>query len=219
MLHLIQNHPEVPPGLYAAALQERGRPFRIVRPDLGEELPPPGATIVFGGYMGVHDSDRFPFLLRLRRYIRQCLETDVPFFGICLGGQLLAAELGAEVSSNRNGEKGVCRIVVNAAEQNDPFLAGLPAELTVFQWHNDSFAVPAAARPLAASPVCPGQAFRYGRAIGVQFHPEVDAGIVACWSRHNSDRERLQNDFAAAAPGLRQSGLQMLDNFLAGCDL
>jgi GMP synthase-like glutamine amidotransferase len=61
--------------------------------------------------------------------------------------------------------------------------AGAPPEIEPgpwFQFHHDSFTLPPAARLLASSPVGP-QAFQYGSALGVQFHPEVTPGIVGRW--------------------------------------
>ena len=69
------------------------------------------------------------------------------------------------------------------------------AEGPWFQWHGDRFTIPAGATELARSPIGP-QAFRAGRSVGVQFHPEVDVTIVADWLDGRSAGEA---DFAAAA--------------------
>jgi GMP synthase-like glutamine amidotransferase len=55
-----------------------------------------------------------------------------------------------------------------------------------FQFHRDTFTVPPAARLLATSPVGP-QAFSYGSALAVQFHPEVTPGIVARWAEDDPE--------------------------------
>ena len=81
--------------------------------------------------------------------------------------------------------------------------AGTPSRVTWsgsrqgpwFQWHGDRFTIPAGATELARSPIGP-QAFRAGRSVGVQFHPEVDVTIVADWLDGRSAGEA---DFAAAA--------------------
>ena len=39
MIYLIQNHPDVPAGIYGELLQKARLPFQVIRPDLGESLP------------------------------------------------------------------------------------------------------------------------------------------------------------------------------------
>jgi GMP synthase-like glutamine amidotransferase len=212
---IIQNDPEVPAGVFAELLREWRVPFRVFRADLGEALPVvTEALIVLGGTMGVHDEARHPFLNAVKVAMRRALADGTPLFGICLGGQLLADLAGGVVTSGGCGEKGVVTVSLTAAGTNDPLFAGVAAEFPVFQWHDDSFAVPPGAAHLAASAACPGQALRLGTACGVQFHPEVDAAIVAAWSRGDDNRVQLQRDFAAVAQSHRQLARQLLGNFL-----
>lgn len=222
MIYLIQNHPDVPAGIYDELLQKARIPFRTIRPDLGEALPAPqsaSAVIVLGGYMGVHDEEEFPFLGELKTFTRSCVAVDTPFFGICLGGQLLAAVLGGEVTAKQRGEKGLCTLTLTGAGQSDPLFSGVPASFSAFQWHNDSFALPPDAVLLASSADCPGQAFRYGRAWGVQFHPEVDLEIVRSWTRESYNTSEYQKNFSRGEIELRSFGTRLLGNFLAvaGC--
>jgi GMP synthase-like glutamine amidotransferase len=222
MIYIIQNHPEVPAGIYGELLKTARIPFQTIRPDLGESLPAPQsatAVIVLGGYMGVHDEGEFPFLVELKTFILDCVASDLPFFGICLGGQLLATVLGGEVTARQRGEKGLCPLSLTRAGQSDPLFAGVPASFAAFQWHNDSFALPPESILLATSADCPGQAFRYGRAWGVQFHPEVDLEIVRSWTRESRSASAYQHDFSRGEIELRSFGTRLLGNFLeiAGC--
>lgn len=202
MLLIIQNDPEVPPGNFSDTIARMGVPCRIVHPYSGEALPPPvkiSAVIVLGGAMGVHDTAKYPFLVELKEYIRSCMESEMPFLGICLGGQLLADILGGEVTSNSPcGEKGTMTVTLTSAGKEDPLFAGIPRQFISFQWHNDSFAVPSGGTLLASSDACPGQAFRFGRcAWGTQFHPEVDRAIVDCWARWTSETSSRVDEFLA----------------------
>ncbi len=100
MLLIIQNDPEVPPGNFNDTIGELRVPCRIVHPYSGEALPPVGdisAAIVLGGAMGVHDTAKHPFLVGVKAFIRECVQTETPFLGVCLGGQLLADVLGGRV--------------------------------------------------------------------------------------------------------------------------
>lgn len=222
MISIIQNHPEVPAGIFGELLQKARIPFQTIRPDLGESLPSPQsatAVIVLGGYMGVHDEEQFPFLGELKTFTRSCVAVDTPFLGICLGGQLLAAVLGGEVMPQHRGEKGLCALTLTGAGQSDPLFAGVPAAFSAFQWHNDSFTLPPETVLLASSADCPGQAFRFGRAWGVQFHPEVDLDVVRVWSAGSRNGPEFQKDFSCAEIELRSFGARLLGNFLeaAGC--
>jgi GMP synthase-like glutamine amidotransferase len=216
MLHIIQNDPRVPAGVFGEILRQRNLPCRTVHPYAGEALPSEGtAVIVLGGTMGVHDESAFPFLLPLKDYLRRSVEVGTPLLGVCLGGQLLAEVTGGRVTSRCRGEKGLQDIRLTAAGQNDPLFADFPPIFTAFGWHNDSFEPPVAALQLAFSTTCPGQAFRVGNAWGVQFHPEVDGEIVAAWSAKVDPEGCYAAEFAAAEVGHRAMARQLLENFLA----
>ena len=57
-----------------------------------------------------------------------------------------------------------------------------------FQFHADRCVVPASATVLATTEVCV-QAFRVGRHLGVQFHPELDAAQLSRWLKAGADEE------------------------------
>jgi GMP synthase (glutamine-hydrolysing) len=222
MLIIIENDPQVPAGTYGETLASRGIPHRLVRCHAGEALPDPAdccAVIVLGGAMGVHDTPDYPFLADVKAFIRAVVARQVPFLGICLGGQLLAESLEGSVTSCCWGEQGTLPVALTPAGAVDPLFAGMPDPFTTFQWHNDCFTPPAGALLLAGSPACPHQAFRLGvNAYGLQFHPEVDASIVALWSRETpataARSARFVADFTAAAADYGPASRLLLDNFL-----
>jgi GMP synthase (glutamine-hydrolysing) len=219
MLIIVQNDNDVPAGDYGLFLAEAGVPFRIIRPDEGEFFPPcseVSGVILLGGAMGVHDVERFPFLYRVKQAIREWVGESIPYLGICLGGQLLADVCGGMVTSGRCGEKGIHSVVLSTAGKQDPLFAGVPEEIVTFQWHNDSFSVPEKGVLLASSPVCPGQAFRFGtNAYGLQFHPEVDRAIVALWAGESPETaQRYLDDFTSFEGQYRSASRCILRNFL-----
>jgi GMP synthase-like glutamine amidotransferase len=218
MLYFIQNDPRVPGGIYGQYLQDKELPHRTVHLYAGEPLPAPAETtavIVLGGYMGVHDESEYPFLRPLKACMRRLAEAGTPLLGICLGGQLLAEVLGGEVRSRHRGEKGLQEIRLTSGGHDDPLFAGLPPAFAAFEWHNDSFDLPPGALHLASSAACPGQAFRYRNAWGVQFHPEVDRGIVAAWSAAVDPTGGHAAQFAAGEATHRAVAQGLLANFLA----
>jgi GMP synthase (glutamine-hydrolysing) len=72
-------------------------------------------------------------------------------------------------------------IVPTADGLNDPLLGACRPGDHVFEWHEDTFDLPAGATLLAFGRSVPSQAFRIGSAWGVQFHPEVDAAEIDQW--------------------------------------
>jgi GMP synthase (glutamine-hydrolysing) len=229
MLLIIQNDPEVPPGNFGETVRSLDIPCRIVHPYRGENIPPiseASAAIVLGGAMGVHDTAEHPFLVQVRSFIGECVRTETPFLGVCLGGQLLADLFGGYVTANSpHGEKGTMEVFLTAAGREDPLFARIPHEFVTFQWHNDSFEPPRGGTLLASSSACAGQAFRIGAmAWGTQFHPEVERSIVDCWARWTGETaphaERFLTDFISAEQSYLEVSRRLLGNFLriAGFD-
>jgi GMP synthase-like glutamine amidotransferase len=219
MLHIIQNDPEVPPG---NLLDFIAVPYVVCHPYRDGALPDVAqisALLVLGGAMGANDDSRYPFLSNLKILIRSCVESGIPYLGVCLGGQLLAAALGAKVVSHRWEELGTLSVKLNGAGKNDPLFRGFPEEFTTFQWHHDSFDIPEDGELLASSAACPNQAFRIGgNAWGLQFHPEVTEPIIrdwCAWDHSTSARtEELVAAFFCNEEKYREDSRRLLGNFL-----
>jgi GMP synthase (glutamine-hydrolysing) len=173
-----------PPGAYEDVLIERGARIARVELDAGEPLPDWrgfDAIVAMGGPMSVNDE--LDWLIAEKAAVAEAVRAGTPFFGACLGSQLLAASLGARVYAGAAPEVGMLPVVLSDAAVADPVFAGLPRELPTLQWHGDTFDLPAGAVLLASSPAYPNQAFRWGaNAYAVQFHLEVTAGMAREWS-------------------------------------
>jgi GMP synthase (glutamine-hydrolysing) len=167
-------------------MRERGARLHRVELDEGEPLPDWrefDAMVVMGGPMGACDDADHPWLAAERECIGPAVRTGLPFFGACLGSQLLAASLGASVYTGETPEVGVLDVELTEAGRNDPLLGGLPASFPTLQWHSDSFELPPGAVGLATSPAYANQAFRVGTAAyAVQFHVEVTSDMAAEWA-------------------------------------
>jgi len=217
MLHVIQSEARVPLGAYESFLVQHDIPFRIVRLYANDSLPAAAevqALLVLGGTMGVHETDRFPWMAPLQQLMRKVAEDGTPLLGICLGGQLLAAALDGKVTANSHGERGVHQVDFTAAGKCDPLFAGLPDPLPAMQWHNDSFNLAPGAVALASSAACPVQAFRVAHAYGLQFHPEVNVAVVTDWSRKEPEAEEVTAVFAAAFASYNAVWQRLFANFL-----
>ena len=217
---IVQNDPHCPPGSCSQLLEASGHPYCTVAAFREEPFPDPAGlrgAIVLGGDMGVHETERFPYLDRVREFMGRVLHSGTPLLGICLGGQLLAQLAGGEVASpSPHGEEGICQVSLTAAGAADPLFSGVPSPFTTFQLHNDSFTPPAGAALLADSAACPAQAFRLGaRAYGVQFHPEVDGDIVRCWERLSHPPLDLFPGFQSSRTAFDADSRRIICNFIS----
>lgn len=196
---ILQHEPDDPPALVASALDELGVPFEVRRLDQGDALPVyPDETsglVVMGGSMHVHQGDEHPFLDAEKAYLRTLLKHSAPIWGICLGAQLLTVAAGGEVYERQVPEIGWTTIEKTL---DDPILHGVGSPFVAFEWHLYSCKLPPLGQ-LIAEREDGLQAFRAGgRAWGTQFHPEVDASMIARWI------EDEEKDLAHRFPGLAE---------------
>jgi GMP synthase-like glutamine amidotransferase len=206
MRALILQHIECePPGAYEDVLRERGCELERVELDEGEALPDWrafGAIVAMGGPMSVNDEDALPWLRAEKQLIAAAVRAGVPFFGACLGVQLLASALGASVYPGPAPEIGLLPVRLTEAARSDPVFAGLPEELLTFQWHGDTFDLPPGATLLAGSPAYANQAFRFGtHAYGVQFHLEVSPEMARDWALVPEYAASLESALGAGSAG------------------
>jgi GMP synthase-like glutamine amidotransferase len=143
------------------------------------------ALIVMGGPMNIYEHDRHSWLLAEKQLIRAAIDGGKRVLGICLGAQLVADQLGGEITRNAEPEIGWHDVALTDAGRRHPLLADWPSHFAAFHWHFDTFALPPGAEHLASSAGCINQAFAWdgGRVLGLQFHPEVGAAHVAGWLR------------------------------------
>jgi GMP synthase (glutamine-hydrolysing) len=219
-----------PPGVYEDVLLERRANIHRVELDEGERLPgwrEFDAIVAMGGPMSVNDEEELPWLRAEKAWIAEAVRAGTPFFGACLGVQLLAASLGGEVRPGPAPEVGFLPVSLTEAAAADPVFGELPCELRTLQWHGDTFSLPEGAVLLASSPAYPNQAFRWGRsAYGVQFHLELSREMAEEWARVPAYAEALVrvlgpgsenalvDEVAAHAKELRAHGRRMFERWL-----
>ena len=142
--------------------------------------------IFMGGPMSANDP--LPFLDRERALVAQAVERGQPLLGICLGSQLIARSLGADVHRNPEKEIGWFDLHFTEAAASDAVFTGIPGPETVFHWHSDTWELPPGAQRLAWSKACGSQAFRAGANIyGMQFHLEVTPAMIADWQMQDEN--------------------------------
>jgi len=201
-----------PPAEYGTVLTSRGHTLHPVEVDEGEPLPDwrdYGAIIAMGGPMGVYEEDAYPWLVAEKQLIGDAVRAGLPYFGACLGVQLLAAALGARVYAGPTPEVGILDVMRTEDGGSDPVASILPERFKTLQWHGDTFDLPTGGVSLFSSPMYANQGFRFGEvAYGVQFHLEVDAALADEWSRIPAYKTAAEN---VLGPG----GLDQLLNGVA----
>jgi GMP synthase-like glutamine amidotransferase len=173
-----------PPGVYEDVLRERGARLHRVEVDAGDELPDWrefSAIVAMGGPMSANDDAELPWLRKEKELVAEAVQASMPFWGVCLGVQLLAASLGARVYAGAVPEVGVLPVELTEEGRRDPVFSALPPSVPALQWHGDTFDLPPGAVRLAGSPAYPNQAFRIDHAYGVQFHLEVSSDMAREW--------------------------------------
>ncbi len=184
---LVLQHADCePPAAYEDELRARGVPLHRVLLGRDPDLPDWrrfAAIVVMGGAMGAYEDERYPWLAAEKRLIAEAVGADMPYWGVCLGAQLLAAALGARVVPGPGAELGVLPVELTEDAALDPVFARAPASFTILQWHGDTFELPAGALQLARSSLYEQQAFVLGRAYALQFHLEVTSRLADEWMR------------------------------------
>ena len=220
----VTHGPSVPGGVFEEVVEAAGHELeRWVVPLAGAPHAPAGygAVMIFGGSMHPDQDEHFPWLEPEARFLREVLESGVPALGVCLGAQLLARAAGAGVLPADSPEVGWFQIELTSAGADDPVLGTLPRRTEAFQWHHYTYELPDRAEELARSDAAT-QAFRLGRAWGIQFHAEATLAMVEDWLREDpddvTDPERLREQTRERIATWNDHGRRLCEAFLGSAE-
>lgn len=221
---VFQHAADVAPGFFAAWLEKKRLPYRVFHPYRGDAVPQDPSAFsglcFMGGPMSVNDP--LPWIGAELALIRAADAFGVPVIGHCLGGQLLAKAFSAPVTRHPVKEIGWSEVTITDAPLAARWLgADAPSSLELFQWHGESFALPAGACNFLATRLCPHQAFvieRDGYAhLGMQFHCEMTPALIRAWLEDRTwVREIEEERRATGGPGV-QDAQQMLQRVRQRC--
>lgn len=217
-------------GSFEAVLHDAGYAVRYLEAGWDDltalAREPPELLVVLGGPIGANDERDYPFLAEERNVLERRLGEDRATLGICLGAQLMARALGARVYPAPRKELGWSTLRLTQAGRDGCLEPLGPDHTPVLHWHGDTFDIPTGAERLAATEICPNQAFRYGQGgLALQFHAEVTARGLERWfighaceidATEGIGVERLRRDTRRWCPELETHGRRFLQGWLEG---
>lgn len=182
---ILQHTPDSRPFFTTTWFEQNNLSYQLVQSFKGEKIPSAEEVdwlIVLGGSMNIDDEKNFPFLREEKKLVEEILKAEKTYLGICLGGQMLAKVMGAEVRKHTEWEVGWHPVQI---ENKVLGLNKRPEreEMFMMQYHQDTFDLPKGAISFAKNSITVNQGFvtASGLAIGTQFHPEAtDAWVHDC---------------------------------------
>jgi GMP synthase (glutamine-hydrolysing) len=214
-------------GTFGPVLEEHG--YAIHYADAGIDdlasVDPvaPDLLVILGGPIGAYEEDRYPFIQTELALIGRRLAAGRPILGLCLGAQLMARAMGAEVLPGPAKEIGWGPLKLTEAGMAGP-LRHLGTE-PVMHWHGDMFDLPPGAERLASTEICPNQAFAKGPAVlACQFHPEAGSADFERWLIGHAAEiaavglspNVLRHESAMYGPAAAERGRKVIGEWLAG---
>jgi GMP synthase-like glutamine amidotransferase len=171
----------------------------------GQEIPnlaPYDFLFVLGGAQDTWQENEHMWMPAEKAAIREWVwDRAKPYFGVCLGHQLLCDALGGEVALAAEAEVGVYDVSLTPDGQEHRLFAGVESSNKVMQWHwAEVTRAPQEAKVLAASSRSAIQAVAIDdHAVSTQFHCEFSPQTMATWSSLPGYLDSLEKQNGAGA--------------------
>lgn len=212
VITVIEPEAFAPLGRLGEWLFAEGATLDVIRPWNGETVPSfeelGDGLVVLGGAMSAHDDVEHPWLADLRGLLRRVVDERLPAVTICLGAQVAAEALGGAtaVPSPHGSEGGIVDLHLTEGAADDPVFGeivddavraavrvGISTQdgtrLPAIVSHEDGVVrLPEEAILLASSEGAPVQAWRAGRLLALQHHPESNPERIEYWQARNAAR-------------------------------
>jgi len=225
-IHIIQHVSFETPAALANWCTSRGHTLQcsaIYQDGVLPEQDSFDMLILLGGPMHVYESSKYPWLDNEIKAIKDAILAEKKVFGICLGAQLIAVALDAQVTNGPFKEIGWYPVTHLNHTGHPNIFKNIPNPFDAFHWHSDTFQIPKGAYRIAESAACPNQAFQYEKhVLAIQFHLETNEQILESLIEHcpddlregpwTQDPHTMQSQ-TAQLPGIHQSLFSILDLF------
>lgn len=220
---VVQNEDDDPIHLMGRWMD--GVDLVVCRPYDGDPVPDSvdgvDGLVVMGGAMGAHDDHKAPWLPAVRELIEIASQARVPTLGICLGHQLCAVALGGDIVVNPQGRQlGLLEVGWTAEAVDDELMGPLVRPSRAMHWNDDVVVrLPEGAHRLATASTGEVQAARHAPSVwGIQWHPEVDDGLVALWANDGSlspaEKAEVLEDLARSRDDLDETWRPLAERFV-----
>jgi GMP synthase-like glutamine amidotransferase len=162
------------------------------------------AFIIMGGCMNVDQYDKFPWLKAEKEFIKKTIDAGKKVIGICLGSQLIASALGAKVYAASETEIGFLPVNFTVEAIENLLFSHFKNPYHVFQWHGDTFELPANAKLIASSESCKNQVYLIDEnVLGLQFHFEINESVIEDMLLHDGHELEEKGEFIQQADEIR----------------
>jgi len=207
MIYFLKHVDIEGPGTLGKFFQQKGFQTKDIDLYHGDALPTSfndmDAVVILGGPMNVYEEATYPFLREETFFIRELFKRGIVTMGLCLGAQLIVKAFGAKVYKAPVKEIGIHALELTDSGLADPLFQGLSSgSLDFFQWHEDTFDLPAGAELLVQGRDCKHQVFRIGsRIYGFQCHMEIQREDAFLWLKNycretTSEYQQLKTIFS-----------------------
>jgi len=225
---VLRNNLHEGPGILTRILDNREISYDLIDFESRESVPSLSAysaVFMLGGPESANDQTKK--MQDAITLVRTIIRSEVPYFGICLGMQVLVKAAGGQVIRCVKNEVGwrdpgnefYC-IHLNDPGRDDPLFAGISENIPVFQLHGEMAEPSAGGEVLAYAYECPVQVVKEGKlAYGFQCHIEMDDLLLQTLIREDPllssmDSMKILSDFHAIREEYTANGTMILSNFL-----
>jgi GMP synthase-like glutamine amidotransferase len=215
------------PGFFHDVALFRSIKLDVIELDRAEDIPDVNlfdGVIVCGGPDSANDDTEK--MKKEIAAIERVIEARIPYFGICMGMQVLGKAAGATIVKSPVKEVGFIdsdgdQYVIDVAPSamNDPIFAAVETPIDVFQLHGEMVVPNESTQVIATGKDCPVQAIKVGEnAYGIQSHIEVTPDMFELWIHTDDDlnkldKDELRNRYFELNRKYAQVGQQICHNF------
>ncbi|HLD08292.1 MAG TPA: type 1 glutamine amidotransferase [Candidatus Peribacterales bacterium] len=225
---VIKNFAHEGPGLFGQVMQKHNIPYEVIDLNAGDRWPDQkniSGLLVMGGPDSANDETE-KMQTELQK-IREAVNANIPYLGVCLGLQTLVKAMGGSVRRNNVREIGCIdadnkpfTVELTADGKIDPLLNGLPFSIPIFHLHGETVDLIPTMTLLAVGLWCKNQIVRVTKtAYGIQGHWDMNDETLRVLKENDPDLkamspETLEREWQMIKNTSMEAGRCLFENFL-----